>query len=619
MNRAIFISLWSLFLIACTSVSPLEQALQLSGDNRVHLEQVLRHYSQHPADSLKYKAACFLIENMPGHGWYEGKELDKYQKWLDSVYYDKDFVYKLVLYEAFFQQPDATDDLTKYEDIHQIDSNFLITHIDSTFSAVSRRPWLNTLSFEQLCEYILPYRGGHERPQLLFRLQDSLFKTDIEDWLNYDNIRENTTNLFTYSQITKDRPKRWALIQYQGETKAYDTWGCIPLAIADLWKARLLLCPVAIDLNPAFPNQNNRHCWSAMVDNTQTNGIKPISFEVNKSGKIYRNTFSHQPHPLPKTQEFIPPFFKSPFYKDVTSLYTPVKDITINPVIPINTDYGYLCVFNDLKWEPVACAEYENGQFKFKNAGCGVVYLPVIYPDEQEVAIAHPFILDWDGRITTLEPDTTNLIHLKLTRKYPLRHTVKSVNQKFRNAVIEASNDPHFKQKDSLGTFGKVSSRQFASAKINSIRKYQYWRIRSSAYFALGECFLYDTNGHKVTPDTKKQSQQEPDETAFDDDPVSYAHSSREGIFTFDMGRALALSRIECLLRNDGNQVWPGHWYELNYYSQGGWYSLGVKEARERFVEFGNIPANSLLWLRDLTTGKEERIFTYKDAQIRFW
>lgn len=38
MNRAIFIGLWSFFLIACTSVSPLEQALQLSGDNRVHLE-----------------------------------------------------------------------------------------------------------------------------------------------------------------------------------------------------------------------------------------------------------------------------------------------------------------------------------------------------------------------------------------------------------------------------------------------------------------------------------------------------------------------------------------------------------------------------------------------------
>ena len=35
--------------------------------------------------------------------------------------------------------------------------------------------------------------------------------------------------------------------------------------------------------------------------------------------------------------------------------------------------------------------------------------------------------------------------------------------------------------------------------------------------------------------------------------------------------------------------------------------------------EFSEIPANALLWLRDLTTGKEERIFTYTDGKICFW
>lgn len=115
--------------------------------------RVLRHYSQRPADSLKYKAACFLIENMPGHGWYEGEELNQYQRWLDSVYPDKESIFKSLLYEAFFQQPQATDSLVRYEDIEHLDSNFLITHIDSTFSAISKRPWLHTLSFEQFCEY----------------------------------------------------------------------------------------------------------------------------------------------------------------------------------------------------------------------------------------------------------------------------------------------------------------------------------------------------------------------------------------------------------------------------------------------------------------------------------
>ena len=108
----------------------------------MQLEQVLKHYSLHPADSLKYRAACYLIANMPGHGWYEGEALDVYKQWIDSVYCGQSFVFKATLYEAFFQQPGATEGLVRYEDIEQLDSNFLITYIDSTFSAIRKRPWL---------------------------------------------------------------------------------------------------------------------------------------------------------------------------------------------------------------------------------------------------------------------------------------------------------------------------------------------------------------------------------------------------------------------------------------------------------------------------------------------
>ncbi len=48
-----FFVCWSCFFISCTSDSPLEQALSKSGKNRMQLEQVLKEYSLHPADSLK--------------------------------------------------------------------------------------------------------------------------------------------------------------------------------------------------------------------------------------------------------------------------------------------------------------------------------------------------------------------------------------------------------------------------------------------------------------------------------------------------------------------------------------------------------------------------------------
>jgi hypothetical protein len=45
----------------------LELALSMAGANRPELEKVLAHYSADAADSLKYRAACFLIENMIYH------------------------------------------------------------------------------------------------------------------------------------------------------------------------------------------------------------------------------------------------------------------------------------------------------------------------------------------------------------------------------------------------------------------------------------------------------------------------------------------------------------------------------------------------------------------------
>ena len=55
----------------CREVDSLEQGLMFAGDNRAELEKVLKHYRQTLEDSLKYKAACFLISNMRWHENYE--------------------------------------------------------------------------------------------------------------------------------------------------------------------------------------------------------------------------------------------------------------------------------------------------------------------------------------------------------------------------------------------------------------------------------------------------------------------------------------------------------------------------------------------------------------------
>lgn len=65
-TKKIYFSYIFVFLFcSCQPKSDLEQALSFAGKNRPELEKVLLYYNQSPEDSLKCKAAEFLICNMP--------------------------------------------------------------------------------------------------------------------------------------------------------------------------------------------------------------------------------------------------------------------------------------------------------------------------------------------------------------------------------------------------------------------------------------------------------------------------------------------------------------------------------------------------------------------------
>jgi hypothetical protein len=70
--------------------------------------------------------------------------------------------------------------------------------------------------------------------------------------------------------------------------------------------------------------------------------------------------------------------------------------------------------------------------------------------------------------------------------------------------------------------------------------------------------------------------------------------------------------------RNDKNGIYSGMNYELFYWDDA-WISLGKKIANSDSISYKSIPKNSVLWLRNLDEGKEERIFTIKDGQQFWW
>ena len=78
------------------------------------------------------------------------------------------------------------------------------------------------------------------------------------------------------------------------------------------------------------------------------------------------------------------------------------------------------------------------------------------------------------------------------------------------------------------------------------------------------------------------------------------------------------LTKISILPRNNLNVIERGHEYELFYYDKG-WKSLGRKKTDNLYIEFDNVPVNAVMLLRNLTEGKQERIFTYENYYQLFW
>jgi hypothetical protein len=121
------------------------------------LQKIVDHYSHSTADTLKLKAAFFLIENMRDRHANDSKELRAYYTFLDSLFKKhKDFDqlnHSYINYIAEF--PNTTQ--KTFPDKKFIKANYLIKNIDEAFENW-KKPWAKHLSFVQFCESLLPYR-----------------------------------------------------------------------------------------------------------------------------------------------------------------------------------------------------------------------------------------------------------------------------------------------------------------------------------------------------------------------------------------------------------------------------------------------------------------------------
>ena len=157
MKQRILLTLTAVILLAGCNPSgqgdELAVALDLAGDNRSELQAVLDHYSA-PRDSLKRRAAEYLIGNMAGKYTVSSPALEAYEELLleiAQVPADEGLNSPRIgnLFAEFRKKDPRTADtrLRKRSDLETIPADYLIRAIDASFDTWESTPWHRHYSF----------------------------------------------------------------------------------------------------------------------------------------------------------------------------------------------------------------------------------------------------------------------------------------------------------------------------------------------------------------------------------------------------------------------------------------------------------------------------------------
>ena len=590
----------------------LETALQLAGKNRCELEKVLDHYSRTPADSLKLQAAEFLIANMPGHYTLEGDLINEYRAKIDADTMGSYFA-KKALDISLSQIDQRRKASRKEEDVKHIKADFLIRHIDLSFEHLYKYTWLEDIPFDMFLEYILPYRFENERLDLW---RDSLHISPkaLKELAFKDNTMYSISKIGTNLTLSESQTN----IGYQSISTLfnYNIYSdCHHIALKDNFRSRVSSLPATIDFIPHYANRNGYHYWNTIVSSENRDTEVRGAME-RKAAKIFRKTYSRHNIPKVDKDEYIPSFFLDPFLEDISEQYLYTTDVSIDSKVKKqkHSPHAYLCVFNNLIWNPIAIADIENSKIKFKNMGKNLVYLPIYYSKKKMQPINYPFILNLKGEIKYLIPDTCHRQTLLIKRKYPFNGTLHYYNLKIEKIIVEASNLPDFLDKDTILHQLETSAITHAREEVKTHKKYRYWRISHPQATSFAELSFIDSSGERLKGEIDTIYK-----AAFDDDPLTNIYLEKNNNIVIDFKTPVKISKIICIPQSDGNGIYLGNEYELFYHDSKNWQSLGRQIAKDYYLKYDNVPQGALLWLHNHTTGIEERIFTYEKGKIRFW
>ena len=438
-----------LLLMGCGQRSMVKDTLTALGEHGRKWESVLRHYQDEPQ---KLEAACFLLQNM-SKAYGTDASLQEacvpFYLQYDSLMrvYGYDSLLKLFDYErkvdwdrqvdslwsAFYDNHSEVQKRQLLPDLQILTTQQLIAEIDLAFEAWRSNVYTHKgCTWEEFCEYILPYRRRNglliDSARMVFyeRHHKAFFRQ-----VGKDMIAEADSLLYQYRHISHSG---FAGMQIPILSAAALEQLRHGLCEHKCWFNSLLFSAlgmaVAVDFVPAWGNRNNSHTWNVLISNGRSYAFESFWDEDrwkykeiynNRScdktwgkyrlPKVYRHTYKQYVEgPMADgavSIEDIPSLFRNVNKKDVSHEYFDTANVTIAlPDIPLEVKYAYLCVLNYNQWQPVQWGKVEHDKACFRGMGKGIVYLPMYCSFGVMQPVGNPFILQEDGSMRSLVPDS---------------------------------------------------------------------------------------------------------------------------------------------------------------------------------------------------------------------
>lgn len=655
--------------ISCDADSRyLRYALRSAGDNRPELEAVLSHYRDDPQ---KLAAARYLIANMPAHYSYADTAA------ISSYYATALKVMRMDMSPesqrdtlrviSMRDYPGLSRDIVS--DVKVITSEYLIYSIDRAFEQWRTRPWASHLTYEEFRDWILPYKGtglqslDHWRDTLSAEFSDSIMSVPADDvkrlsiYGAIDIVRDEITRDHS-PRVLWDAPSGYRLLS--ASTLKEMTFGsCFDYVNMGVLAFRSLGLPAAVDMVPVWGRNRDGHSWFTFLSdqgretptmNSLVVGAGMGFYPYERCPKIMRQTYAVN---RDRVRYMNTSRFKYPFSlceTDVTGHYYRTSD----PIIPIRRDirlkdrYAYIAMFTQGADGPqYTVLDFGSIRFhrvKFHNMGRNILYVALGYDGRKLIPISDPFIIEKDGNVRFIDGNASEkgvsadvstgtgsggMRSIYVRRKYYQSANVMELRRRLSGSKIQYADRSDFSDSVTVWTIGttEIPDRQPLPAGIGSQR---YWRYLGAdgSYGAIAELAFFDGDSVRMDgiPIADSRVPADTVRRAFDGGWLTNFESAEgqaDGVWVgMDFVTPVEVRYVRVVPRSDDNDVCPGNVYELLYWDSGrhDWHSTGRRTATDNSLHYDSIPCGTLLWLRNLTRGHDERPFLIcDDGSVEWW